>query len=575
MFDILFGWRKASKCKKLVRRVQCRLKFLKIKRNSNVMQLRDEIAQILKNGHHEIAFSRVEQLSKDQNLLAAYDLLEHFCECIIIHFSYIRKHKDCPNDINEAVSTLIFAAAWCGDLPELQMIRKLFGERYGHKFAKAAVELCPGTLVNSQIREKLCMKSIPENVKSRLMEEIAKDYNLPQGLHGCDNDKRLEPHLPKLCGDVGCQWEGFIFEEEAQVNCNSLGGAEKMLALCTNDKIIERSSNSNPARLIIEPLQVTAMHRSTMQVENCGYIPRTIPNRLAHHQSSLECCSSKTLSIVSLKNKAEPGSTAPASEISAYQFHKSTVNFQEVEEIQSSNTLQDQCKDEETFSFNYYIFPLADQSYGAQNCNRPGSWNVTACYGNSYRSCLSQTLKEKNVRCGKYYEETSNFSQDQKFICHQSGHHDKHPGRMPNDQIQYTRKTKKHICCSKMQRHVLSSQCRYNHRKSFCRCRFSGEMDSNCSLEHPCYHSVLEFHNDILVKKCRKLQVSDFSGSFAASCSRGPSPDIEPEPTIRSTNSSHSHVHPKLPDYSELAAKFKALKKEHQQRTAKEVRGSK
>ncbi|KAK2644122.1 hypothetical protein Ddye_019317 [Dipteronia dyeriana] len=138
-------------CKNLVRRVQCRLKFLKIKRDSIVMQLRDEIAQLIQHGHDDIAFSRVEKLFQDQSLLAAYDLLQHYCEFIIIHFPYIRKHKDCPNDINEAVSTLIFAASWCGDLPELQKIRKLFGERYGHKFAKAAVELCPGTLVNSQV----------------------------------------------------------------------------------------------------------------------------------------------------------------------------------------------------------------------------------------------------------------------------------------------------------------------------------------------------------------------------------------------------------------------------------------
>ncbi|KAK3188041.1 hypothetical protein Dsin_027602 [Dipteronia sinensis] len=516
MFDIFFGWRKASKCKNLVRHVQCRLKFLKIKRDSIVMQLRDEIAQLLENGHNDIAFSRVEQLFQDQSLLAAYDLLQHYCEFIIIHLPYIRKHKDCPNDINEAVSTLIFAAAWCGDLPELQKIQKLFGERYGPKFAKAAVELCPGTLVNSQIRENLCKKTIPENVKSRLMYEIAKDYNLPQELLGCDDNRLSEPHLPKLCGNgTDCQWEGFIFEEEtALVNYNSLGGV-----------LIGRSCNSNPAKLILEPLQVTAMHTSTLQVENCAAVKHLCKPTTIHQRRSFESCSSKKLSIVSLESKAEPGS------ISAYQLHRSIVNFQEVEKIQF-NTLQDQSREEDkrTFLFNLSNFPLANQS------------------------CLSQAiLQEKNVRSGKYYEETFDFSQDRKkFICHQSGHCNKH------------HLSQMHICC------------KHNHRKSFC--RFSQEMDLNCSLEQPCYYytTVLEFDNDIQVKKCRNLgkevRVSDLLGSFAP-CSRGSSnPDIvEPKPSKRSTNSSHthSHVHPKLPDYDELAAKFKALKKEHQQRIAK------
>ena len=49
------------------------------------------------------------------------------------------------------MSSLIFASARCGDLPELRAIRKLFGERYGQKFAMSAVELYPGNLVNSQV----------------------------------------------------------------------------------------------------------------------------------------------------------------------------------------------------------------------------------------------------------------------------------------------------------------------------------------------------------------------------------------------------------------------------------------
>lgn len=60
--------------------------------------------------------------------------------------------RDCPNDVNEAVSSLMFASARCGDLPELQLIRKLFGERYGRRFESAAVELSPGNLVNRQVQ---------------------------------------------------------------------------------------------------------------------------------------------------------------------------------------------------------------------------------------------------------------------------------------------------------------------------------------------------------------------------------------------------------------------------------------
>lgn len=63
----------------------------------------------------------------------------------------LSKTRDCPNDINEAVSSLIFASARCGDLPELGVIRKLFGQRYGERFATTAVELSPGNLVNKKV----------------------------------------------------------------------------------------------------------------------------------------------------------------------------------------------------------------------------------------------------------------------------------------------------------------------------------------------------------------------------------------------------------------------------------------
>ncbi|GMI77178.1 IST1-LIKE 10 [Hibiscus trionum] len=75
-------------------------------------------------------------------------MLDHFCEFINIQLPYIRRHRDCPNDINEAFSSLIFASARCAQLPA---IRKLFGERYRHRFETVAIELLPGNLANCEV----------------------------------------------------------------------------------------------------------------------------------------------------------------------------------------------------------------------------------------------------------------------------------------------------------------------------------------------------------------------------------------------------------------------------------------
>ncbi|XP_019250581.1 PREDICTED: uncharacterized protein LOC109229556 isoform X2 [Nicotiana attenuata] len=171
MFDIFFGWRKASKCKNLIKRVQCRLKLLKNKRSCIIRQLRDDLSDLLRNGHYQIV---TERLFMDEKMVAVYDLLENYCEFIIHNLPYIRRHKDCPNDINEAVSSLIFASARLGELPELVMIRKLFRERYGQNFETCALQLLPGNLVSLQVKDNLCTNCVSDEEKYRLVDEIAR-----------------------------------------------------------------------------------------------------------------------------------------------------------------------------------------------------------------------------------------------------------------------------------------------------------------------------------------------------------------------------------------------------------------
>ncbi|CAI8595686.1 unnamed protein product [Vicia faba] len=176
MFGILFGWTKASKCKKAIKRARFRLIQLKNKRQSIAMQLRKDLADLILNGHEKIAIQRVEKLIQDESLIAAYEMLNHFFDFILKQLSYIRKNKDCPTEINEAVSSVIFASSRCGDFPDLYHIKKLFAHRYGDDFATAAIELLPGNLVNTKLKENLSVKSVPDDTKHRVVDEIFKEY---------------------------------------------------------------------------------------------------------------------------------------------------------------------------------------------------------------------------------------------------------------------------------------------------------------------------------------------------------------------------------------------------------------
>ncbi|KAG7583848.1 Vacuolar protein sorting-associated protein Ist1 [Arabidopsis suecica] len=178
MFCFLFGWRKTSKCKSVVKQLQCRLKLLKNKKYAISSHLRNDIAQLLRIGERDRALHRAQQLFLDENLMSLYHLLLHFSDIILFNLSYIRRHRDLPDGINEAVSTLVFASARCGDLPELRALRILFDDRYGKHFVDTALNLLPCNRVNPQVIEKLSIITVSDDAKSKLLGEIAEEYNL-------------------------------------------------------------------------------------------------------------------------------------------------------------------------------------------------------------------------------------------------------------------------------------------------------------------------------------------------------------------------------------------------------------
>lgn len=246
--------------------------------------------------------------------------------------------------------------------------------------------------------------------------------------------------LIQLCGDNVCQWEGFVFKEQAEeVDYKSVSRG-RVLGLHNEDRLTDRPVNS-----IVEPLQVTTMHKSALKMENCKLV--------------------------------------------------GTFNQPKMELSTFSMEVQDQC-DQDKIKFFFFDSPR----FPFEVCSTIG--------GASFLFLSNYDNGEPEIDKS---EEFIRLSQFEKFISHQCG--------------------------------LLYSECRFKHRKSYCRWGFSEDIEFNCSLEHPCYHSIMKFQNENPIKEITELE------SHSGSCT--------------SSRGSYSHVHPKLPDYDEVAAKFMALKKEH------------
>ncbi|XP_020229464.1 uncharacterized protein LOC109810414 [Cajanus cajan] len=640
MFGILFGWSKASKCKKAIKRARCRLGLLKNKRLAIARQLRKDLAELIQSGHEETAFNRVEQLLQDESLAAAYELLDHFCEFILSQFSYIRRHKDCPNDINEAVSSLIFASARCGDLPELGVIRNLFGQRYGERFATTAVELFPGNLVNKQLKENLSVKSVPDDLKYRMMDKIAKDNCLQQQVLAIE-------YYPDWQQVQVQENKGYqLVETDAQI-IDTIAGSKvhpSEIEEIKSDVTYVNSSITKPSDSFSLPessLADTSVMVSAVQ----QYPPYIL--RYPLEKKVVEIDFTGLLSSINfdLQNKGERMAlTSSAQRVSFSPYPEEVVDY--VDDIKEFSLPKDgACQDQMLFKFRSSGLSRREKSqfgFGDSEMDQEGSGSDNSSTMTSRkskrkhekryrrRSTSLENLGLMDIGYMIYYHKPCKSPLAHKHGTHYHRKHHKPSleGIPPSSYCQKRlmlqggtrRKTFnfKMSGCSLDQpcyfclyndedyleaqlmnqkrgiraRHVLSDEC--------CHCQpfWDDEMNQGVELvtkprrpNRRSYSCAAEYH-EFNYPRCQdgngnNETKAEISGSNKVSNTRtsGSSTRIETEaiysramtmPQERHRNNNDkmlrtfscpsphpNHVHPKLPDYDDIAAKFTALKREH------------
>ncbi|KAK9285722.1 hypothetical protein L1049_024921 [Liquidambar formosana] len=156
-----------------------RIKLLRNKRQVVVKQMRAETLPCFSSlVRMPLPRIRVEHVIREQNVMAANEFIELFCELVVARISIIAKRRECPADLKEGIASLIFAAPRCSDIPELLAIRDIFEKKYGKDFASAATDLRPSCGVNRMLIDKLSVRTPTGEVKMKVMKEIAKEYQI-------------------------------------------------------------------------------------------------------------------------------------------------------------------------------------------------------------------------------------------------------------------------------------------------------------------------------------------------------------------------------------------------------------
>ncbi|XP_068637280.1 uncharacterized protein [Aristolochia californica] len=179
MFDGLLkkGFRGAN-CKTLLKLVIPRIKIMRNKREAQLKQMRRDIAKLLENGEEATARIRVEHIIREENMMAAQEIIELFCELISARLPIIEMQRECPLDLKEAIASVCFAAPRCPDLVELPQIQMQFVMKYGKEFVAAATELMPDCGVNRQVIELLSVRAPSPEIKLKLLKDIAEEHEL-------------------------------------------------------------------------------------------------------------------------------------------------------------------------------------------------------------------------------------------------------------------------------------------------------------------------------------------------------------------------------------------------------------
>ncbi|KAI6679591.1 hypothetical protein NL676_033472 [Syzygium grande] len=240
---------KPAKCKTALKLAASRLKLLKNKKEVQVKQMKREVAQLLESGQDQSARIRVEHVVREEKMMAAYELVEIFCELIAARLPIIESQKNCPIDLKEAVSSVVFASPRCADIPELVDIRKHFTAKYGKDFISAAVELRPDCGVNRTLVEKLSAKSPDGPTKVKILTSIAEEHNIkwdPNSFGGNDSHNHEDllngPSTFEKASNLQTQFSNFQVPDNDRERTNVDVAPQKVVKEDASVNLYENSS---------------------------------------------------------------------------------------------------------------------------------------------------------------------------------------------------------------------------------------------------------------------------------------------------------------------------------------------
>uniref|UniRef100_A0A803QKA6 Regulator of Vps4 activity in the MVB pathway protein n=1 Tax=Cannabis sativa TaxID=3483 RepID=A0A803QKA6_CANSA len=196
--DALLGRNfKVSKFKTITKLAISRISILSNQHQARLSHACSDVKELLQLNHQDRALLRIERVTMEKNMLDALSMIELYCHLLLDRIKLIGKKRGepCPEELKEAVSSLIYAASRCGEFPELHKIRAALTSKYGRDFAARAVELRNNCEVSPKMVQKFSTRKPSYETRLKVLKEIASECGITLDLEEDDsvNDhKRLQ-----------------------------------------------------------------------------------------------------------------------------------------------------------------------------------------------------------------------------------------------------------------------------------------------------------------------------------------------------------------------------------------------
>ncbi|KAG8062298.1 hypothetical protein GUJ93_ZPchr0003g18646 [Zizania palustris] len=192
--DVLLGrtTKQTARLKSMLGLAVRRLGVLRGHREVRCAQARGDVEQLLRLGHPDRALLRAEQVIREQSTLDVFLMLEAYCNLVVERVALVDSHRECPEELREAAAGLVYAAARCGDVPELQEVKRLLAAKFGREFVSAAADLRTGCGINAKIVQKLSTKQPSLESRQMVLQEIAAEKGIATVLHVSHHEPSYE-----------------------------------------------------------------------------------------------------------------------------------------------------------------------------------------------------------------------------------------------------------------------------------------------------------------------------------------------------------------------------------------------